>query len=292
MEPSADSPPPSGIPFRRQAVWAAGIGALIVLAAGAFALWKHGAFGLGGGERADEGFASPSGWESPVVGPGTTLSIRKKLDLPLDLNVEDGNLAPVMAWIEEQLGLSFLYQADVATLERVTIHKEKTPLREILGDVFSRRNLAFILQYDAIVVIPCKQSVKTTVQNGVRIEAFEAETEILGRTNEPVEMYCGDRGQFRIWLLTRMAPEASRGTPKARVRYQLYKEGQLQTTNVVETGNDQWVEAPIDKPANLTLSLRPAVEDGIDVALGVRFHYRVETSATPAAPGAAEVKAN
>ncbi|MCX7017234.1 MAG: hypothetical protein NTW86_32500, partial [Candidatus Sumerlaeota bacterium] len=171
MDPSADSPPPSTIPFRRQAAWAVAIGAAIAVAAGAFALWRHGAFGLGREDRGDEGFASPRGWEPPAVGPGTTLSIRKKLDLPLDLNVADGNLAPVMAWIEEQLGLTFLYQADVSTLERVTIHKEKTPLREILGDVFSRRNLAFILQYDAIVVIPCKQSVKTAVRNGVRTEA-------------------------------------------------------------------------------------------------------------------------
>jgi len=278
MEPSAPPPQSCALSRRRLLTWS-----VLALGLGAASVWlyppasKEQPSESGGGARGEAaGGSAPAMAGMEKGAPGTTLSMRKKLELPLELNVQQGNLAPVMAWIEKQLDLNFLYQADVSVLESVTIRAKGKPLREILGDVFSRRNLAFVLQHDSIVVIPCKQSVVSSLRDGARVATFEADAEILCQLNEPVELYCGDRGQFRVRLLSRPAPDGAE--QKRQIHVQLYEEGSLAASSVVLGANDQWAEAPFKNAQSLGLSVRPAIEDGIDLALGVRFRYTVPQS--------------
>ena len=213
----------------------------------------------------------------------STLAMRKKLDMPVQLNVSDGPLTLLLEWFEEHMGLTFVYQADLSSLESVTRMSDGAPLREVLGDIFSRRNLGFILQRGNIVIIPCAQKASSSFDNGVRKVSFEVETEIFCRINEFVEFYSGDRAQYRLYLVARPVSGPA-GESIYEIHYSIYKDNELHASGEVQAANEQAAQAQVPDEGGLFLEIRPLTDDGIELALGVTFRYTAEEESKPSAP--------
>ncbi len=200
----------------------------------------------------------------------TTLAMRKKLDFPFDLQFSQADLTKVLALIEKKIDVRFDYQADLSALESVTLRAEGKPLREILGDVFSRRNLGFILQRDSIVIIACAQNVKTSFLGSVRKTVFSAEFNIECLVGEPVELYCGDKGQYRVRLLALSTGEQDW---PYRIFFSLYESSRLLDYSSLAARPSEWAEAPVETEDELALMVRLETADGVHLTLGAHFLY-------------------
>lgn len=203
-----------------------------------------------------------------------SVALRKKLELPFALNFTDVDLSKVLKWIEAQLDIEFRMHVDSSALSNVTVQSNNRPLIETLCDVLSRRNMGLVLQRDAAVIVPCTQAVKTSVQGESRLVSFTMETEIACELEEPIELYCGDRGQYRIHLLAHVQTATENYSITQRsMLVSLYVDRELKAFSEVEAVDDEWTEVPFPVIRGVSLKLKPSEGEESALVLGITFVY-------------------
>jgi len=255
---------------RRNAVIALAVVVVLAVAAlaGARLVLRH--------TRVDESLVSTPQYSPEAVQrlmSSSSLTLRKKLELPFQLNFASVDLVKLLSWVEAQLDIDFRPLVDPEALAEVTVQASDRPLVETLCDVLSRRNMALMLQRDTVVIIPCEQTVKTTVQGQSRIVSFQMETQIQCHLDEAIELYCGDKAQYRLHLLAREKPIEPVAPSQRVVMTSLYVGRELKAFSEVAAPDGEWSEVPFPGVQGVALSLKPSAGEESALVLGVSFVY-------------------
>ncbi len=238
------------------------------------ALITGGVFYFRNNAQESDGLAYPIEDSGQRLVGSTSLALRKKLELPFQLNFSNVDLTKLLKWVEAQLDIEFRIQVDPAILNGVTVQASNRPLVETLCDVLSRRNMGLVLQRDAVAIVPCEQSVKTSIRGDKRMVSFQMEAQIPCEVEEPIEIYCGDRGQYRLLLLAHVQNETENYAITERsILTSLYVDRELKAFAEVQTLHDQWTAVPFTNVQEVALSLKPVEADDGGLVLGINFVY-------------------
>ncbi len=203
----------------------------------------------------------------------SNLALRKKLELPFQLNFSSVDLPRLLNWIEKQLDIDFQILVDPNSLKNVPVKASNRPLIEVLSEVLSKRNMALVLQRDSVLIVPCTQNIEPAILGKQNAIAFRMQTELGCEVEEPVEIYGGDRGQYRIHLLAHVGAEKGPQQLKRSLLVSLYVDRQLKAYTEIPANDDRPAEVPFANLPGVSLRLKPIWGKESALVLSMSFVY-------------------